>query len=82
MRSRIAEQQCPGMDKFGGRGLAAARQRFQLAAFFFGEGNSISGCHPPIIHQQNDGRQDAKYNMLQHTSAKCKVSGAGAWQVA
>jgi hypothetical protein len=28
------------------------RECFQPAAFFFGKGNLISGCHAPIIHQQ------------------------------
>jgi hypothetical protein len=40
------------VDELGGRCLSAVRECFQPAAFFFGKGNLISGCHAPIIHQQ------------------------------
>src|ERR1019366_1607296 len=53
--SGIAQQQRAGMDKRGGRCLAAARQTFQSTALIFAECNSITGCHSPIIHQETPG---------------------------
>ena len=52
MLAGIAQQQRSGVDELGGRRLSAVRECFQTAAFFFGKGNLISGCHAPIIHQQ------------------------------
>src|ERR1035437_198154 len=52
MLAGIAQQQRSGVDELGGRRLSAVRKCFQPAAFFFGKGNLISGCHAPIIHQQ------------------------------
>ena len=52
MLAGIAQQQRSGVDELGGRRLSAVRECFQPAAFFFGKGNLISGCHAPIIHQQ------------------------------
>src|ERR1035437_5038378 len=52
MLAGIAQQQRSGVDELGGRRLSAVRECFQPAAFFFGEGNLISGCHAPIIHQR------------------------------
>src|ERR1017187_8126388 len=52
MLAGIAQQQRSGVNELGGRRLSAVREGFQPAAFFFGEGNLISGCHTPIIRQQ------------------------------
>ena len=76
MLAGIAQQQRPRMDELGGRRLAAARQCFQPAAFFFGECNFISGCHPPIIHHGMTRRQYAKYNVLHGTSTVQSFSRA------
>src|ERR1022692_617508 len=51
MLAGIAQQQRSGVNELGGRRLSAVRECFQPAAFFFGEGNLISGCHASIIHQ-------------------------------
>jgi hypothetical protein len=47
MLADIAQQQRSGVDELGGRRLSAVRECFQPAAFFFGEGNFISGCQAP-----------------------------------
>src|ERR1035437_9321497 len=52
MLASIAQQQRSGVDELRGRRRSAVRECFQPAAFFFGKGNLISGCHAPIIHQQ------------------------------
>ena len=52
MIAGIAQQQRSGVDELGSRCLSAVRECFQPAAFFFGEGNLISGCHAPIIRQR------------------------------
>ena len=42
----IAEQQGPRMNKFWGGRFPVSGDRFKFAAFFFGEGDFVSWCHP------------------------------------
>src|ERR1035437_5747171 len=67
MLASIAQQQRSGVDELRGRRLSAVRECFQPAAFFFGKGNLISGCHAPIINQQKSAvnmRNVTCYNVL------------------
>jgi hypothetical protein len=51
MLAGIAQQQRSGVDELGGRRLSAVRECFQPAAFFFGKGNLISGCHARTVRK-------------------------------
>ena len=61
-----------GIPQPRGRRLSAARKCFQPAAFCFGKGNHISGCHAPIIQQQKSAvnmRNVTCYIVLVRTAA-------------